>query len=570
METGRGDVWALFHSHTFDMSVWELWGALLHGGRAVVIPHWIRLAPDAFYELLIEQKITVLGQTPSAFHQLEQAAAARPPGVLPLRFIIFAGERMDEASVERWIAHYGDRTPLLVNMYGITETTVHSTWRPLTAGDLGTPEASPIGWPLEDLQMYVLDRELRLVPRPAVGELFLGGPGLARGYVRRPDLTAWRFVPDPFASEPGARLYRSGDRARCSFDGQLEYLGRTDHQVKVRGFRIELGEIEAVLQSHPGIRAAVVLAETGDSGLRLLAFLVGDPAGLPGSVELRAWLVGKLPDYMHPAAFIPTPALPLTANGKLDRAALFAQARQHATPAVGGTPRTSTQEVLAGIWADVLGRGRVGTGDNFFHLGGHSLQATQVASRVRDALQLDMPLAALFDHPSPAALAAFLDEERSQRRGLLGPRIERVPRDVEIPLSFAQQRLWFLDRLQPDSALYNLSGAVLLQGPLRPAVLAASLAEIVRRHESLHTRFGERDGNPIPVIEPAFEPALPLVDLGGLPTAGCEELARHLVTALAAIPFALARGPLLRVTLIRLDRDRHVLLVVMHHIVCDA
>ncbi|MFL5383051.1 MAG: amino acid adenylation domain-containing protein, partial [Longimicrobiaceae bacterium] len=538
---GAGDVWTLFHSYAFDFSVWELWGALLHGGRLVVVPFYVSRSPEAFLELLAREGVTVLSQTPSAFRQLIRADgdAARGGAMCPLalRFVVFGGEALDPATLREWVERRGDERPALVNMYGITETTVHVTGRVIRRADVLAGSASPIGIPIPDLAVQVLDRRGRMVPVGVVGEMHVGGAGVARGYLDRPGLTAGRFVPDPFGSE-GARLYRSGDLARWRYECAdvgvcvsaldaredprtpalphsrtlgLEFFGRADDQVKVRGFRIELGEIESVLLEHPRVREAVVLARgTGDER-RLVAWTVAANGAAPSAAELRAHLGGRLPEYMVPAAFVAMDALPLTRNGKVDRRALpDPEAGAGAEAYV--PPRTPTEEVLAGIWAGVLGVERVGSEGGFFALGGHSLLATRVVSGVREAFGVDLPLRAIFESPTLAAVAAAIDRLVRAGEGLGAPPIVPVDRTGDLPLSFAQERLWFIDRMEPGSGVYVMGSVYRLSGGLDVPALARALAEIVRRHESLRTIFPEADGVPVQrVLAPDFP--LRVVDL---------------------------------------------------------
>ncbi|HSF42975.1 MAG TPA: amino acid adenylation domain-containing protein, partial [Thermoanaerobaculia bacterium] len=374
------DVWTLFHSYAFDFSVWEIWGALLYGGRLVVVPWEVSRSPEQFLDLLVRERVTVLNQTPSAFAQLAEVDRERGGVATDLRLVIFGGEALDPASLAPWFDRHGDTRPRLVNMYGITETTVHVTWRPLSLADAQGGHRSVIGVPIPDLSLAVVDRDLQPVPIGVTGELVVGGAGLARGYLGRPELTAERFVPDPQGVRPGGRLYRSGDLGRFLPNGEVEYLGRLDHQVKVRGFRIELGEIEAALFALPGVRQAVVLAREG----RLVAYVVGDAE----AAELRPSLSERLPDYMVPAAFVALEALPLTVNGKVDRKALLAMGT---APGLEGAasgyvaPRTREEEILAAVWAQVLRVPRVGVTDNFFELGGDSILSVQIVARARQA-----------------------------------------------------------------------------------------------------------------------------------------------------------------------------------------
>ncbi|QOH70302.1 non-ribosomal peptide synthase/polyketide synthase [Pseudomonas putida] len=394
---GPQDCWTLFHSYAFDFSVWELFGALLHGGRLVIVPQDVRRSPEAFYQLLCEQRVTVLNQTPSAFRQLMQVACAEGQrSDQQLRYVVFGGEALEVGSLRPWFERFGDRAPQLVNMYGITETTVHVTYRPLSLADLAQGASSPIGVPIPDQSLYVLDSDLNPVAAGCVGELYVGRQGLARGYLKRAGLSATRFIPDPFG-DSGARLYRSGDLARWRADGVIEYVGRMDHQVKIRGFRIELGEIQARLQALPQVREAVVLAQEGPSGTQLVGYLVaGQVADQAVWREaVKAALREDLPEYMVPAHLLLLERMPLTANGKLDRRALPAADASLLQQAYVA-PVTELEQQVAGIWAQVLELEQVGLSDNFFELGGHSLLATQVVLRLRDALGHEVPVKTLF------------------------------------------------------------------------------------------------------------------------------------------------------------------------------
>ncbi len=573
---GPEDVWTLFHSCAFDFSVWEIWGALLHGGRLVIVPYWVSRSPEAFYDLLRRERATVLSQTPSAFRQLiwaEETVLAGAAPELALRYVIFGGEALEPAMLAPWLARHGDRRPRLINMYGITETTVHVTYREVGWQDVGRA-VSAVGVPLPDLGVHLLDRFLSPVPLGVPGEVHVGGAGLAAGYLGRPELTAERFVPNPFGAA-GSRLYRSGDLARYRLDRDLEYLGRIDHQVKVRGFRIELGEVESALARHPAVRAAAVLAvedpeRPGER--RLVGYVVPAAATAPTGSELRAFAGESLPDYMLPAAIVVLASLPLTTNGKIDRRALAALRPLPAVRAERTAPRTPAEEILAGIWERVLHVEGVGAHDNFFDLGGHSLLATQVVSRLREAFDVELPLRALFEAPTVAQLAARVEEARAADRAAAPP-IVRVPREGRLPLSFGQQRLWFLAQLEPGSVAYNLPTALRLAGGLDPAALAASLGEVVRRHEALRTVFrlpGSGEDEPEQVILPALPVPLPLVDVTALPPAPRRAEARRLATAEARRPFDLERGPLLRAGLVRLAAAEHVLLLSLHHVVSDG
>ncbi len=409
---GQRDVWTLFHSYAFDFSVWELWGALLYGGRLVVVPYLTSRSPEVFLELLARERVTVLNQTPSAFRQLIQAEERMDqPVELALRYVIFGGEALEMQSLRPWFERHGDQQPQLVNMYGITETTVHVTYRPVSSSDLNA--GSVIGVPIPDLQIYILDAHRQPVPVGVTGELHVGGAGVARGYLNRPELTAEKFIPNPFDKTPGARLYQTGDLARWRADGDIEYLGRADDQVKIRGHRIELGEIESALAWHPAVRECVVLAREDSPGdKRLAAYVVAEPdqAGVTAG-DLRDFLKVRLPGYMVPSAFVPLESLPLNGNGKIDRKALpVPESNRAELNEASVAPSTPTEMALAEIWRDVLRVERVGVRDNFFELGGHSLLMTQVISRVRDTFQAELSMRTFFESPTIAELSVAIEE----------------------------------------------------------------------------------------------------------------------------------------------------------------
>nr|QEO74596.1 condensation domain-containing protein [uncultured bacterium] len=543
---GERDVWTLFHSYAFDFSVWELWGALLYGGRLVVVPHAVSRDPARFLRLLADERVTVLNQTPSAFYQL-MAADRDGPEIgerLCLRYIVFGGEALDLWRLADWYARHRDDAPTLINMYGITETTVHVSYIALAAAAAAAATGSTIGVAIPDLAPYVLDRWLQPVPPGVVGELYVAGAGLARGYLNRAGLTAARFIADPFGA-PGTRMYRTGDLVHWTPTGDLEYLGRADQQVKIRGFRIELGEIEAALLRHPAVREAVVVARDG----RLVAYTVG------AADDLRAFVAQSLPDYMVPAAFVTMDALPLNNNGKLDRKALPAP-----EVAVGETgyvaPRTRTEHVIAEIWAEVLGAQRVGADDNFFDLGGDSILSIQVVSRIRGALGVDVSPRAVFTHPTVAGLAAAVSTSDEGA----GAAIPKLPHDAVVPLSFAQQRLWFLDDFEPGSTEYVTRFAVRLRGPLDADALDKALTALVARHESLRTTVGEG----VQIVHEPYPVRIPLLD------AASEHDLHRILADESERPFDLRRGPLMRACLVRLAEDDHAFLLTLHHIITDG
>ncbi|WP_411082884.1 amino acid adenylation domain-containing protein [Streptomyces sp. cmx-18-6] len=422
---GPHDVWTLFHSYAFDFSVWELWGALLYGGRVVVVPHLTSRDPQAFLRLLADEQVTVLNQTPSAFYQLAAADREAPGHNLALRYVVFGGEALELGRLADWYTRHHENAPKLVNMYGITETTVHVSYLALDRETAASAVSSTIGVNIPDLRVYVLDDRLQPVPPGVTGEMYVAGQGVALGYLGRPDLTAGRFVADPFAhlfGESGSRMYRSGDLARRRADGALEYFGRGDQQVKIRGFRIELGEIEAVLATHPKVAdVAVVVREDVPGDKRLVGYVVPAPGAGPLPAELREHAAASLPVHMAPSAVVVLDRLPLTGNGKLDRKALPAPG----VPVGGGgrAPRTVREEQLCSIFAEVLGLPSAGVEDNFFDLGGHSLLAVRLAGRIKSAFGIEVSIGTVFQAPTPAALDAALDVSR-----------EEDPLDVLLPL----------------------------------------------------------------------------------------------------------------------------------------
>ncbi|MCP4662644.1 MAG: AMP-binding protein, partial [bacterium] len=461
----------------------------------------------------------------------------------------------------------------LHNLYGPTEAAVDVTCQPCRRGD--RERVVPIGRPVANTRTHLVDGSGRPLPPGVAGELLIGGVQLARGYRHRPALTAERFVPNPLSGEPfgvGERLYRTGDLARYRPDGAIEFLGRLDHQVKLRGMRIELGEIEAALSSHPEVGEAVVLLRED----RLVAYLVSRRQGPPAVRALREYLNNALPEYMVPAAFAFLDALPLTPNGKVDRAALGRRAlpapdRSEVSPAADlVAPRDPTAELVAGIWAEVLGREQVGMHDNFFELGGHSLVATQLVSRVRETFAVEVALRKIFAAPTVAELARIIEAARLEQRGLRIPPIVPVAREEELSLSFAQQRLWFLYQLEPETPAYHVSAAVRLSGAVEAGILERIFNEVVRRHEALRTTFTTAGGRPLQVIAERLHLPLPVADLERLPESRREAEARRLAGDEMQRLFDLTVGPLVRLNLLRLAEEDHVLAVTMHHIVSDG
>ncbi|HEU0052101.1 MAG TPA: condensation domain-containing protein, partial [Longimicrobium sp.] len=530
----------------------------------VLISEEIRSDPPRLARLLEAEGVERLFLPFVALQHLAEASVELGIAPASLAEVITAGEQLRVTEpIRRWFA----RMPgcALVNQYGPSETHVVSALV-LEGEPAGWPLLPSIGAPVANTRLYVLDQRLDPAPIGVPGELLLGGDAVARGYLERPGLTAERFVPDPFGA-PGDRLYRTGDRARWLAGGEVEYLGRTDEQVKIRGFRIEPGEVEAVLSDHPEVREAVVVArEDAPGDRRLVAYVVAGDSATVTPAELRAHLKGRLPEYMVPSAVVRLESLPLTPSGKVARRALPAP-EYAAAEARHVAPRTPTEEVLAAVWAEVLRLERVGVEDSFFEVGGHSLLATRVVSGVRQAFGVELPLRALFEGPTVAEMAVRVEEMRRAGMPVLPP-IVPVERVGALPLSFAQERLWFIDRLEPGSAAYNIPVAWRLGGVLDEAALERSLGEIVRRHEALRTVFAEVDGSPVQVVAPFDGFALAVEDLSEL--SDREAAVRRRAGEEAARPFDISAGPLFRAILLRLGEEEHVLLLSMHHIVSDG
>ncbi|WP_155762886.1 non-ribosomal peptide synthetase, partial [Mycobacterium colombiense] len=534
--------WTQFHSYAFDFSVWEIWGALLHGGRLVVVPDSVSRSPEEFHALLVREGVTVLTQTPSAVGLL-------PTDGLDGMSLVIGAEPCPPELVDRWAP---DR--VMVNVYGPTETTMWACKStPLQAGS-GFP---PIGSPVTRAAFFVLDEWLRPVPAGVVGELYLAGQGVGVGYWRRPGLTASRFMACPFG-EPGTRMYRTGDLVCWGPDGQLRYFGRADEQVKVRGYRIELGEIQAALSALDGVEQAVVVAREDRPGdKRLVGYVTGSAD--PGPA--RAALAERLPAYMVPAAVVVLDALPVTVNGKLDARAL--PAPDYRAVDNYRAPSTAVEEILVGIYAQVLNVERVGVDDSFFDLGGDSLSTMRLVTAINAALESDLPVRVVFEAPTVAQLAPRVAESA----GGLEPLVAGE-RPAVVPLSFAQNRLWFIDQFQGPSPLYNMAAALRLRGQLDAAALGAALADVVARHESLRTLFPAHEGTPQQVVVPveSAEFGWDVVDA----TAWSAGRLDDAIKAATRYTFDLAAEIPMRAQLFALAKDEYVLVIVVHHIAADG
>ncbi|HVR97698.1 MAG TPA: amino acid adenylation domain-containing protein, partial [Thermoanaerobaculia bacterium] len=554
-----------FASLSFDIAAEEMFPTWISGAALVPRPAGLFPSFGELEAMVGGHGVTVANIPTPYWHEWVTHLArtgGQPPQ--PLRLVIVGTE---QASPER-LAEWRRLTPVRwINAYGPTETTITATVHEPVADQEAL--RIPIGLPIANLQAYVLDAGLEPVPLGVVGGLYIGGAGVARGYLHHPDRTAEAFLPDPYSTLPGARFYHTGDRARRLPSGEIEFLGRADDQVKIRGFRIEPGEVEAALGRLPGVQECTVVVREDAGEKRLVAYMV------PGTLQedgLRSALAETLPSYMVPAAFVPLDILPLTPSGKVDRKALPAPEAPHeAAPVATGSERSPLEEMVAGIWSEVLRLERIGDRQSFFELGGHSLLATQVISRIRESLGVELPLRVLFEAPTVTGLAAAVEAASRAEQGLAAPPVVPVPRTGTLVCSFAQQRLWVLDKLMPESPAYHLPAAVRFQGTLDVPVLERALGELVRRHESLRTTFALADAKPVQVIAPA-EPdtvlALPPVDLTLFPYPEAEAW-RRLVDE-SVRPFDLEKGPLLRAVLYRTAPDYHLLLVTVHHIVSDG
>jgi len=572
-----------YSSISWDALTLELWPALAYGARCVLYPAQLP-TPYDLVESIRAQRISLLWLTVALFNAIIDSV---PEGLSGVAQLLIGGEVVSITHVRRALECLP--ATQLVNGYGPSECTVVACCYVLPRRLPDDLAAIPIGRPIGDRAVYLLDAHFNRTPIGVPGELFIGGPAVARSYHNRPALTAEKILPNPFSKTAGGCMYRTGDLARYRPDGMIEFVGRIDYQVKIRGFRIELEEIETVLGQHPAIReVAVIVREDSPGEKRLVAYIVTtkderrktkdepDPSFVlrPSSFvsELRAFLIERLPDYMIPSAFVLLDALPLTPNGKVNRRALPAPPRLRSElDSAFVAPRTPLEELLAGIWADVLDLDYIGIHDDFFALGGQSLLAARVMARVREASQLELPIRAIFDQSTVASLAEYIAQAYPTPAAPALP-IQPALRNAPLPLSFAQQRLWFFDQLEPGSALYNVPVAVQLSGPLELHALRRSLTRIVQRHESLRTTFVNASGQPYQLIAPEAPsaPRTPLLDLRALPPELREAALRRLAISEARRPFDLARGPLLRTSVVRLAEAEHALLLTMHHIISDG
>ena len=577
-----------FSTINFDAAVEEMFPAWSVGARVVLRPGGMLISGEELLELVEREQLTVLDLPTAYWHEwvYELALLGRP---LPdsLRLMVVGGDKASAEHLSKWREVAGCGVGW-INTYGPTEGTIIASLYEQEA-EAEVPATLPIGRPLANVRLYILDRQGEPVPVGVGGELCIAGVGVSRGYLNRAELTGERFCEDPYRPGMGSasRMYRTGDLARYRGDGNIEFLGRNDDQVKIRGFRVELGEIERTLKQHAGVRDAVVVAreEGRGRGKRLVAYVAtsggdGEKGKVVEGAILRGYLQGKLPEYMVPAAYVVLDALPLTATGKVDRRALpEPQVSQAETTFV--PTRTPIEGIIAQLWGQVLAFAderqleQVGVDDNFFELGGHSLLATRVISRVRQVFGVDVSLRDLFEAPTVAGLAQRVEAALRGMQGLQSPPMRTISRDGELVLSFAQQRMWFLDQLEPNTPLYNIPDAVRFTGPLNIRALERSVNAIIQRHEALRTVFVTEDGKPRQVISPRPASAprpmeFPIVDLQDIPASERERRAHQLIQDEAQQPFDLSRGPLLRIRVLRLAPEEHIVLLTMHHIISDG
>ncbi|MGJ5629727.1 non-ribosomal peptide synthase/polyketide synthase [Nostoc sp. CALU 1950] len=566
------DVIAQASNHAFDAATFEIWGALLNGARLVGVSKDLALSPRDFAAFMRSQSISVLFLTTALFNQIAQEV---PSAFYSLRNLLFGGEAVDPKWVKEVLNNGAPQR--LLHVYGPTENTTFSSWYLVQ----DVPEGAttiPIGQPISNTQIYLLDSQLQPVGIGVPGELYIGGDGLAREYFNRNELTQEKFIPNPFEKAGGrrqkaggSRLYKTGDLVRYLSDGNIEYLGRIDDQVKIRGLRIELGEIEAVLSQHSDVQVSCVIVREDTPGdKRLVAYIVTHQDCQPTMGEIRQFLKAKLPDYMIPSAIVILESFPLTPNGKVDRRALPKPDLDTALLEKYVAPRTPVEEMLALLWAQVLKVEQVGIYDNFFELGGHSLLATQLVSRIRTSFKIELPLRELFAASTITELAPFIQQLQQQDLEIAAPPILRRAENVNLPLSYAQQRLWFLDQFEPNSASYNIPFGLRLVGTLNVAALEQSLIEIIYRHEALRTNFVTVDGQAAQIIQTQANWSVTVVDLQHLALTEQEIAAQQLVQQQAIEPFDLESEALIRATLLLLSNTEQWLVVCMHHVVSDG
>jgi amino acid adenylation domain-containing protein len=549
--------------YSFDVSVWEFFWPLLTGASLIIARPGGHRESGYLVSTILEQQITTLHFVPSMLNIfLEEKGVERCSS---LQRVICSGEALASEHQKRFFSLLDAQ---LYNLYGPTEAAVDVTaW---TCQPTREQPSVPIGQPIANTQIYLLDKHMQPVPVGVPGELYIGGMGLARGYLKQARQTAEKFVPHPFSAEPGERIYRTGDLARYRPDGSIDYLGRLDFQVKLRGQRIELGEIESVLQQYEAVQQGVVLVREESQGDKwLIAYIVVTSGKELKTLELRRYLQTHLPQYMVPSQFVTLDALPLTSNGKIDRRALAKLEVQPGEAREIVLPRTSTETQMVELWEKMLKHSPVSIHDNFFEIGGHSLLATQMISRLRSSLGIELSLKSLFEAPTIASIAHQIEHSPHSEQ-VMKTSIVPVARTQPLPLSFAQQRLWFLNQLEPGTATYNIADAFRLQGSLNIRALSYSLEEVIKRHETLRTTFEMLNGQPVQIIVPEVRYGWAVIDLRALSTTACTQTALQLVKQETEQPFNLAQGPLFRCKVLRLTEREQIVILTMHHIISDA
>ena len=566
------DIVAQTASQCFDISVWQFLAVLLVGGKTQIVDDEQAHDPARQVEMINSQSVTIFEAVPSmlgmTLEEIYRRAGPRP-AFSALRWMIPTGEALSPDLCRKWFSLF-PRIPMM-NAYGPTEcsddVTHYQIYRELEADAYLTP----IGRAVVNMRLYTLDPRLEPSPINRIGELYVGGIGVGRGYLNDAERTSAVFIPDRFSQVPGARHYKTGDLARRLKTGDLEFFGRIDHQVKIRGCRIELGEIEVALAKHASVKECVVVAQENVGGQKdLVAYIAPQSDGLITSAELRNYIKERLPGYMVPASFILLDRIPLTSNGKIDRKALASLKVKEERSEDREREMSAVEEIIAGIWKEVLGLESVGLKEDFFVIGGHSLLATQVASRIRRAFKVELTLRTLFEKKTIAELAELVERQLHGSDKLESPPIVAAPREGKLPLSFAQQRLWFLDQLEPGNIAYNMPLAIRLSGKLKVNALMESLNEVIRRHEALRTKFVDDDGVTRQEILVELPVALPIVDLGEVVGEEGEETSRRIAKEIARRPFDLRLAPLLRGALIRLSAEEHLAVFTMHHIISDG
>ena len=572
-------------SFSFDVFAGDLVRGLCSGGTLVLCPRESLLEADKLYQLMCQTQVDCAEFVPAVLRNLIQYLEESRQSLEFMRLLICGSDSWYGAEYQKFQQFCGVKTRL-INSFGLTEAAIDSSYFEVTVGNLSVEQLVPIGRPFANTQLYILNSFLQPVPIGTPGELYIGGAGVARGYWQRPELTAERFIPNPFSAESGDCLYKTGDQACWLSDGNIELLGRMDHQVKIRGFRVEPGEIEAVIQQDPFVQQVVVQARENKSGNKqLIAYIVldlqaetaeirklGDELTSQISTQLRSFLKEKLPEYMRPSHFVILDSLPLLPNGKVDRRSLpEAETVRPELEVAFVPPRTLTEELLSGIWSNVLGLDQVGIYDNFFELGGHSLLAIRLISQVRSTFQVELSLRSLFELPTVASLSDRIEEARQDKQGLPIVPLVSVSREQELHLSFAQEHIWFLEeQLAPEYYFYNTASVGRFKAHLNLDVLEQSLNVILQRHETLRTNFTVVDGKPTPIIAQTLTLKLTVFDLQNFPKNDREVKAVQMTREEVRRPFNLASGPLLRAVLLQLDESEYVLVITVHQSAFDA